>query len=88
MLLDEHTASLDPKMERLILDEKKRKSLGEKAGLIAKERFCPELTLERMPLIIEAAQASFQSKKSKSLNDKITNLYKSDLKIYGLSHLF
>lgn len=73
------------KLHSLVIDSNLRKEFGIKGLEIAKERFCPERTHERLALMFEALQAYHaKSHNCDSIKRKVEDLYNQDRKRYGI----
>lgn len=76
------------KLAILVQDATLRQRLGEQAGEIATQRFAPELTIQRMPLVLEAANCFFHDKNTEKIQIELQHLYQQDLNLYGLSKYY
>lgn len=73
------------KLKELVSDSNIRKEFSVKGLEVAKERFCPERTLERLPLMFEALEHYHRkSAKADQIKTKVEALYNEDRKRYGL----
>jgi len=69
-------------LEELIIDRRAREALGERGRRLAKKRFHPERTRERLPLILEATKQYHRGERG--VAPQIQKLYEEDLRLYGI----
>lgn len=74
------------KVKELVTSNKSRKQLSINALNVAQARFCPERTLERLPLIFKALKAYHsQSSSCDLIKKEVEELYEQDLRRYDWS---